>query len=250
MKIQVGELQQIAKFRNEAFIEKGKSQSNIGGGAGIIMGGLMLIGLFSMGKHASIVHTIIPSIVVFFGAYKIFSGASSSKKSKAAMEKMNYYGEEKVEYLENAIEEMTSVDGKNADDAFCFQEVYGSGGNATIIDWKGKFNGDMVILLKEPRDEIYFLLIDEMEIETGKKAKLTDRESRGDEHLIDKISLRGKLITESDDYLKSLKATFKFSGKKLKGEISHTALEKFKKWKQGSYPVVGGDGEDEETEME
>lgn len=240
MDITIGELQQMSGFWNESIMQKRKSDSSMGIGLGIIVFSLVIIGLFSMGSETSLFHTFVPTLFVCYGAFRIFIGVSANKKSKASLKKIEIFGGDKEEILEKTLEEMVRFSGED-EDSFIFYEVMGrSRGNQTIIRWKGKFNGDMVTLMKEPRDEIYFLLIEELNIETGKKVMLNDGYMRE----------RGR--GDNDGYMKDVKldtlkndihAKVRFADREITCEITVESIGKYEKWKKGEYPQTTENGE-------
>jgi len=244
MKIEIGELQQIARFWNEAIMEKRKADFSMGTGAGIIFITLTIIGLFSLGKYASIAHTLVPSLFGIYGAILIFRGVACNNKSKAAHQKIDNFGKEKAELFRQTLDSMTGIIVERHDDTFKFREVRGKGrGNEKVLDWKGRFNGDLVTLIKEPRDEIYFLLIDELNIEAGKALTYHSDDrimdvSRPGMYSLDTINEKEEDITRKDRH-----ARFKFMDRDFTGEIPSVSLQRYEKWKKGEYPQTTENGE-------
>lgn len=250
MDITVGELQQMAGFWNESIVQKRKSESSMGMGIGIILFSLTIIGLFSMGTHASLFHTFVPSLFVFFGAFKVFTGAAADKKSKAALNKIKIFGEDKEEILEKILEEMSKFSGEYENSFFFMEPVGRTHNNQTILRWKGIFNGDMVTLIKEPKDEIYFLLIDELNIEIGKKVAHRARYMQLDKRLGREAALRGEgegfgtiRSIEQDTSNYDHYAKVFFADREVKCEISVSSIAKYEKWKKGGYPQTTENGE-------
>lgn len=252
MEVTVGELQQMSRFWNESIMQKRKSDSLMGVGLGIIMGAMTVIGLFAMGTETSLFHTFVPTLFVIYGGYRIFAGAAAAKKSKAALKQVGIFGEEKEEILQKTLEEMRKFSGED-EDSFSFMEVMGKArGNQTVLKWKGKFNGDMLTLMKEPKDEIYFLLIDEMSIDVGKKVMHNDGYMQLGRRQAKRAVERGEVVHVKLGNIKEVKldtsendhyATARFADREIQGEISAESIRKFEKWKKGEYPQTTENGE-------
>ncbi len=246
MEIAVGELQQMSGFWNESIIQKRKSDSSMGIGLGIVVFAMTVIGLFCMGTKTSLFHTLVPSLFVCYGGFRIFTGAAAAKKSKAALEKIRIFGEDKEEIMLKTLEEMTKFSGEDEDSFLFFETLGKSRGNQTILRWKGKFNSDMVTLMKEPKDEIYFLLIDEMNIDVGKQIIFDGGYRRVGKRLAEKGYGEGigtirecKMDTSKNDHY----ATVRFADREIICEISVESIRKYEKWKKGEYPQTTENGE-------
>ena len=246
MEITVGELQQMSGFWNEFIMQKRISDSSMGVGLGIVLFAMTVIGLFCMGTETSLFHTFVPSLFVFYGGFRIFMGAAAAKKSKSAMEKVRIFGEDKEEIMLKTLEEMVKFSGEDEDSFFLNETLGKTRGNQTILRWKGKFNGDMVTLMKEPKDEIYFLLIDELNIEVGKQIIIDGGYKRVKRKLAEQGLGEGygtirecKIDTSQNDHY----ATVRFGDREIKCEISVESIRKYEKWKKGEYPQTTENGE-------